>query len=177
MLTLEQLNALDRAEFTGAIGHIFEHSPWIAWTTWEQRPFADADALAAALVDTMLAASTTQQLTLILAHPDLAGKAALDNELTAESAREQASAGLDRLSRQEYVLFHELNGAYWAKFAFPFIICVRRHDKNSILSEFKRRLIRDEPTERRQALLEIGEIARLRLADLLHSQAEESTHG
>lgn len=167
MLTLEQLNALDRTEFTGAIGHIFEHSPWIAWACWERRPFADADALAEALVATMLAASTTQQLTLIMAHPDLAGKAALANELSPEPTIERACGGLDRLSRQEYVLFHELNGAYWAKFGFPFIICVRRHDKASILGEFRRRLIRDEASERRQALLEIGEIARLRLADLL----------
>lgn len=164
--TLQQLNALDRTEFTAALGHVFEQSPWIAWACWERRPFADVEALAAALTDIMLAASMTQQLTLILGHPDLADATALD-EHAADPTAAVAGAGLDRLSRQEYVLFHELNGAYWAKFGFPFVICAEVHDKASLLGEFRRRLIRDEAAERRQALIEIGMMARGHLAALL----------
>jgi 2-oxo-4-hydroxy-4-carboxy-5-ureidoimidazoline decarboxylase len=167
MPTLEQLNALDRPGFSRALGAIFEHSPWIAEATWNRRPFADAEALAGALVATMLAAPEAAQLALIRAHPDLAGKAALAKALTPESTREQAGAGLDRMTAEEYAAFHALNDAYRAKFGFPFIICVRHHDKASILAAFRRRLLSEADLERVEALGQIAAIARLRLADLL----------
>jgi OHCU decarboxylase len=162
-MTLAEVNDLDRDGFTRALGHLFEHSPWVAAEAWRYRPFASVGDLTRAMQEVLRHAGSEAQLALIRAHPDLAGKVAL----THESAREQASAGLDQLSAEEYQRFHRLNAAYQAKFAFPFIICVRRHDKRSILAAFEGRLAREEDAERDQALHEIGEIVRLRLADLV----------
>ena len=115
----------------------------------------------------MVAAATRdEQLALIRAHPELAGKAAIDRTLTDASAAEQASAGLDRLTPEDYARFHALNAAYKARFDFPFIICVRRTDKAGILAAMERRLAHDRDSEIATALGEIGEIVRLRLEDM-----------
>ncbi len=168
-MTLAEINDLDLDGFTATLGPVFERSPWVAAALWQYRPFARVSDMGGAIDAVLRRADTDAQLALIRAHPDLAGKAARANELTRESAQEQASAGLDRLSDEEFARFHRLNTAYREKFAFPFIICVRRHDKASILAEFERRLARDADTERGQALSEIAKIARLRLADLLEA--------
>ncbi len=137
---------------------LFEHSPWV-----EAR--ADAGASSgdrhADLMAVVRAATPEEQLALIRAHPELAGKAAV--ALTEASAAEQASAGLDRLTQEEYGRFHALNAAYRQKFGFPFIICVRLTDKAGILAAMERRLANDRDTEIAAALDEIGEIVRLRL--------------
>jgi OHCU decarboxylase len=113
----------------------------------------------------MYAAPHNRQLALIRAHPDLAGKAAVAGELTAESTREQSSAGLDRLTPEEFARFTELNTAYRERFAFPFIICVREHTKASILGQFAERLGHSHDQEIAFALGEVAKIARLRLFD------------
>src|SRR4051812_13977545 len=97
-MTLAELNEVDQRGFITALGHLFEHSPWVAEQTWAQRPFRNAAQLHAALCGTMRRATREQQLALICAHPDLAGRLALQRQLTAESTREQASAGLNELS-------------------------------------------------------------------------------
>ncbi|MED5544566.1 2-oxo-4-hydroxy-4-carboxy-5-ureidoimidazoline decarboxylase [Novosphingobium decolorationis] len=142
---------------------LFEHSPWVE---------ARADAAPshgnrhADLMAVVHAASREEQLALIRAHPELAGKAAIDRTLTQASASEQASAGLDRLSPAEYEEFHALNAAYRERFDFPFIICVRLTDKAGILAAMRARLANDRETEIATALAQIGEIVRLRLEDL-----------
>jgi len=161
--SLPALNAADRDAFVAAVGHVFERSPWIAAETWERRPFATIDDLHRAMATAMWAAPAPQKLALIEAHPDLAGKAALAGDLTADSANEQASAGLDRLSPEEFATFTRLNAAYRDSFGFPFIICVREHDKGSILAAFEARLAHDRDAEIEAALAEIAKIARLRL--------------
>ena len=166
-MTLTEVNELDRDAFVGALGHLFEHSPWVVAETWRRRPFASRAALLAAMADVLRSATPDMQLAMIEAHPDLAGKAARAGELTDNSTREQAGAGLDQLNEDEFARFHRLNAAYRAKFDFPFIICVRAHDKTSILSAFEWRTARDTESERAQALHEIEEIVRLRLADLV----------
>jgi len=108
-------------------------------------------------------ATPDEQLALIRAHPELAGKAAIDGSLTEASAAEQASAGLDRLTPTEFERFHTLNAAYRDRFDFPFIICVRLTDKAGILAAMERRLGNDRNTEIATALDEIGKIVRLRL--------------
>ena len=142
---------------------LFEHSPWV-----EER--ADAAPSSgnrhADLMAVMYAASLDEQLALIRAHPELAGKAAIDRTLTDASAAEQASAGLDRLTPQEFEKFHAFNEAYRDKFGFPFIICVRLTDKAGILAAMERRLGNDVETEIATALEQIGEIVRLRLEDV-----------
>lgn len=111
-------------------------------------------------------ASAQERLELIRAHPELAGKAAIDRTLTDASAAEQASVGLDRLSPEEFTRFHDLNSAYRERFGFPFIVCVRLTDKAGILAAMVRRLENDRETELATAIGQIGEIVRLRLEDL-----------
>jgi 2-oxo-4-hydroxy-4-carboxy-5-ureidoimidazoline decarboxylase len=139
---------------------LFEHSPWVEARADERPSSGDRHADLMAVVRD---AAPEEQLALIRAHPELAGKAAIDGSLTDASAAEQASAGLDRLSRAEFDRFHALNAAYREKFGFPFIICVRLTDKAGILAAMERRLANDRDAEIANALDEIGEIVRLRL--------------
>jgi 2-oxo-4-hydroxy-4-carboxy-5-ureidoimidazoline decarboxylase len=142
---------------------LFEHSPWVEARADARPPSGDRHADLMAVVHD---ATPDEQLALIRAHPELAGKAAVDGSLTEASAAEQASAGLDRLSEAEFDRFHALNAAYREKFGFPFIICVRLTNKAGILAAMERRLANDRDTEIAAALREIGEIARLRLESI-----------
>jgi 2-oxo-4-hydroxy-4-carboxy-5-ureidoimidazoline decarboxylase len=162
-VSLDDLNTVDSAGFAAAFADIFEHSPWVPQQVSAARPFASLAAAYEALTQAVRAAGVERQVELIRAHPDLAGKAARAGTLTADSKSEQASAGLDRLSEDEFKNFHRLNGAYKARFGFPFIICVRRHTKSSILRQFERRLENDPEAEREAALREIFCIVALRL--------------
>lgn len=139
---------------------LFEHSPWVEARADARPSSGDRHAdLMAVLYD----ATPEEQLALIRAHPELAGKAAVDGTLTEASAAEQASAGLDRLTQAEFDRFHALNAAYRERFGFPFIICVRLTDKAGILAAMERRLGHDRDAEIAEALAQIGEIVRLRL--------------
>ena len=141
-VSLEALNSADRKIFMAAIGEVMELAPWVAEDTFARRPFASITAVYQAMTDAVRNAPPERRQALINGHPDLAGKAAR-KALTADSTAEQAAAGLDRLSEQELADFHRLNDAYRKKFAMPFIVCVRRHGKQSILREFARRLNND----------------------------------
>ena len=141
---------------------LFEHSPWVEARADARSVSGDRHADLMAVVH---AATPEEQLTLIRAHPELAGKAAIDRRLTEASAAEQASAGLDRLTPEEYERFHALNAAYRKRFDFPFIICVRLTDKAGILAAMAARLDHDREAEIAIALAEIGKIVRLRLED------------
>jgi 2-oxo-4-hydroxy-4-carboxy-5-ureidoimidazoline decarboxylase len=160
---LATLNQASAADFVGAIGEVFELAPWVIAEAHARRPFPSLAALHAACAGTVADAPAERQLALIRGHPDLAGKAARAGELTDDSTTEQASAGLDRLSEAEFAAFHRLNDAYKAKFGFPFIVCVRRHGKESILRQFERRLGNDAAAERAAALAEVLRIAALRM--------------
>jgi 2-oxo-4-hydroxy-4-carboxy-5-ureidoimidazoline decarboxylase len=164
-ISLATINTFGRDEFVAALGALFESSSWIVAETWSSRPFASHDALHQALCATMYAAPIDRKLALIRAHPDLAGKAAIAGELTPESASEQSSAGLNRLSLEEFATFTRLNQAYGEQFGFPFVICVREHTKDSILANFSIRLQHPRDQEVETALGEIAKIARLRLLD------------
>jgi 2-oxo-4-hydroxy-4-carboxy-5-ureidoimidazoline decarboxylase len=167
-MTLAEVNALDAEAFGRALGGVFERSPWIAARAWAARPFAGVEALHAAMVDVVRRASTDERLALLRAHPDLAGKAARAGTLTAASAGEQASAGLDRLTDEQYERFARLNAAYRAKFGFPFIIAVRQHDARGILAAFEERLSRTPSEEIEAALTQVFTITRLRLDALVN---------
>ena len=155
---------MDTHDFIARYAGIYEHSPWVA----EQvAPLAadidDVDRLAELLADSVDNADTERQLQLIRAHPDLAGTARLADELTADSASEQASAGLDRCSADELARFQALNEAYRDRFGFPFVMAVRGRNRREILDEFARRLDNSYQLEFETALQEIHKIARLRL--------------
>ena len=164
---MEQVGDLDRPAFVARFGGVFESSPWIADRAWDAGPFADVDALHRAMRAVVAAAPRDRQLALIRAHPDLAGRAAVAGDLTPESTAEQASAGLDRLTPEQFARITALNDAYRERFGFPFVICAREHDVAGILDAMERRLTNSPDGEVPIALEEIGRIARLRLEDLV----------
>ena len=166
-MLLSELNALDRAGFVAAVGHLFEHSPWVADETWPRRPFRDAEHLHAELCATMRGAPQERQLALIDAHPDLAGRLARERKLTTESTKEQTSAGLNALSEAELAEFQRLNAAYRERFGFPFIICARLNNRGTILEAMRTRLGNETEQEFHTALREIEKIAALRLKDIV----------
>jgi OHCU decarboxylase len=164
---MKAINELDRAAFVERFGQLFEHSPWVAEAAWSDRPFAGPEELYESLVAAMYAAPRDRKLDLIRAHPDLAGRAAIEGTLTNSSKREQAAAGLDRLTPDEDEAFTRTNTAYRERFGFPFVVCAREHTKESILRVASERLSNGEDEEIRVALEEIAKIARLRLEDAL----------
>jgi len=165
-MTPERLARLDREEFLSRLGPVFENAPWVAEVAWEARPFADLAALHRAMLVAVRARPEAEIVRFLQGHPDLAGKAARAGEMTAHSVAEQAGAGLDRMSDEEFDRFGRLNAAYRARFGFPFVVCVANHDKASILAAFERRLANDRAAELQAALAEVAEIARHRLAAL-----------
>ena len=167
--SLSELNACSKDDFAGALANIFEHSPWIAEQVASLRPFAGINELFAAMRAAVDRAPPELRLALIRAHPDLANKTQRAAGLTTESSAEQNSVGLDRLSDAEYEAFERVNNAYRSKFAFPYIVCVRRHTRDSILRDFERRLPNDAATEMRKSVEEICRIAALRLDQLVTS--------
>ncbi|MBV8680431.1 MAG: 2-oxo-4-hydroxy-4-carboxy-5-ureidoimidazoline decarboxylase [Aquitalea sp.] len=165
--TLQQLNQLPFDAFVAALGGIFEHSPWVAERTAGLRPFHSVAALAAVMAGEVDKAGYAAQIALIRAHPELAGKAAIRGELTMESTAEQAGAGLDQCSPEEFSRLNALNRAYLDKFGFPFILAVRGYDRAAIIGEFERRLASGVEEERRECLQQIYRIAHLRLETIL----------
>ena len=153
----------DREAFVATYGPLFEHSPWVAEAAYANGPYADREALLEGFVAVLDAAPKERQVALVRAHPDLAGKAAIEGTLTPDSQREQASAGLDRLTPEEFEAFTRANAAYHERFDLPFVICVRDHDKESILEAAEARLHNDYESELRTALGEIARIAHHRL--------------
>ncbi len=153
---------MDQPEFIAKYANIFEHSPWVPERAFAHGPFPNKTALHAAFVAVVNEAGEAKQLDLIRAHPELGARIALTDASTAE----QQGAGLKNLTSEEFAQFSQMNAAYREKFGFPFVICVRRHTKSSILAAFAQRLTHDAATERLTALAEIAEIAKLRLEDV-----------
>lgn len=156
-----------RSDFVTRYGGIYEHSRWVAEETAE---LIDGDAdralIASLMANCVDNAPREKQLALIRAHPDLAGKAGVAGDLTHESAAEQASAGLDRCTPEEYERFQSLNDRYREKFGFPFVMAVRDRSRAEILDAFEKRLQNGYDAEFETALAEIHKIADLRLTVL-----------
>lgn len=172
MTTLSDLNSCDAATFVEHLRGIYEHSPWIPQRAAAQRPFANATALKLALQDVVSAATLDEQLGLIREHPELAGKAAVAGQLTAESTSEQAKSGLHLCSAEEFATLHRLNADYNAKFGFPFILAVKGPDgqgltRRHVIATFTRRLKNQRADEIAECLRQIKRIAEIRLNDLL----------
>lgn len=170
-MTLDHLNSSDAASFIATLHGIYEHSPWIPQRAASQRPFANLTALKQALQAVVASASTDEQLGLIRAHPELAGKAAIAGELTRESTGEQAKAGLHLCSAEEFATLQKLNADYNSKFGFPFIVAVKGPDGNGftrqqIIATFARRFRNRREDEIAECLRQIGRIAEMRLNDL-----------
>ena len=173
---LESLNSLPLLAFSAAVGDVFEHASWVADAAFGHRPFATVADLHDAMMGVVRSSPPERQFAFIRAHPELGSKVRrLD--ITADSQAEQGSLGLDRLSDAEFKTFTALNEAYREKFGFPFIICVRRHTRDSILRQFERRLGNDPETERQAALDEIALITRLRLNARVDGPGKPKTEG
>ncbi|SDO76575.1 2-oxo-4-hydroxy-4-carboxy-5-ureidoimidazoline decarboxylase [Ralstonia sp. 25mfcol4.1] len=167
LYTITQLNAMPEAEFVQVLGGIYEHSPWFAEAAAKQRPFANVAELAAALRGAVDAAGEEAQVKLVRAHPELAGRAAVRGELTAESTREQAGAGLDQCTAEEFQRLQDLNAAYNRKFGFPFILAVRGYDRHGIIDAFAMRIENEPAVELQTCINQIHRIAQFRLNDLV----------
>ncbi len=167
-MTLQELGHLDQAAFVEAVGWVFEHSPWVAERTWRHGPFASLDGLHRTMKSEVEAAALEEQLALLQAHPDLGSRA----KMSSGSIAEQSTAGLDRLTAEEYSRFQELNAAYKHKFGFPFLFAVRGSNKLQILEALGRRLGSSAEEEFRIALQQVYLIAGFRLHDVIDNHQE-----
>jgi len=158
----------DQQAFVARFGGVFEHSPWVAERAWAKRPFASPDALHSEMARVVAAASRDEQLALVRAHPELAGREAGEGTLTAASSGEQGRLGFTALTRAELLKMADLNRRYREKFGFPCIVALRLHAaRSSVVAEMQRRLGNNADTELAAALEQIGHIARGRLDKLL----------
>ena len=176
MTSIAKLNAASVQDFVGALESIWERSPWIPERAAELRPFHSVLDLHAAMSSRVFAASLDDQLALIRAHPQLAGRAAAHGELTPDSTREQRGAGLDACSPEELARLAKLNALYVDRFGFPFVLAVKGHNRSSILSELERRVGNALDAERTEALQQISRIAAFRLMDLVEEGAGARIH-
>ncbi len=170
MLTLAQINAAGADEFVQLLDGTYEHSPWVAERAADKRPFASLAAMKQALVDSVRSAGHEAQLKLVRAHPELAGKAMVSKNLTAESTNEQGKAGLADCAPEEFAQLHALNAAYNAKFGWPFMLAVRGPrgtglNRSEIIATFERRLANHPDFEFAEALRNIHRVAEIRLND------------
>lgn len=169
-ISMRQIDAMERDAFVAQLGGIYEHSPWVAQRAWTARPFGSRDALHAEMEKIVARASHEEQLALIRAHPELAGRLALAGALTDASRSEQAGAGLDRCTAEELARLQALNAAYRARFGFPFIVAVRGLTRAQIIARLEQRLSHAPEQEFEACLREIGRIAGFRLHDLIGAQ-------
>jgi OHCU decarboxylase len=160
---MDSVDRLDHDAFVARFGGVFEQSPWVAERAWAARPFGTLDALYQTMLDAVDRAPREVRMALIRAHPDLAANVSL----TAESEREQAAAGLDHLTQEQFERLTWLTTAYRAHFGFPFIVCAREHTPDTIIAAAERRTESGPDEEVQTALSEIAKIARLRLVDLV----------
>ena len=168
-MDLGTVNRLDQAAFAAALGAVFERSPWVAERAWKQRPFANAQSLHEAMLGCVCEATREEQLALIRAHPELAGREAVAGVLTPDSSGEQGRLGFTSLSHAEFERMGDLNRRYREKFGFPCIIALKLHaDRDTVIAEFEGRLANDADTEVRNALEQIGHIAQGRLDKLVN---------
>ena len=162
-------STLSRAAFVEAFADIYEHSPWVAEKAYdlgELGALDDIESLHQRMSDILLSADHAAQLALINAHPDLAGKAAVQGELTESSTHEQAGAGIHQCTAEEFARFTQLNEAYKARFQFPFIMAVKGSNRHQILASFEKRIHNDVEAEFKEALSQINLISLFRLLQL-----------
>ncbi|GJE59456.1 2-oxo-4-hydroxy-4-carboxy-5-ureidoimidazoline decarboxylase [Methylobacterium trifolii] len=165
--TLAALNQAPAADFVSALGAVFGHAPWVAEAAAAQRPFPTVGALFAAMGGAVHGASDARRLALLAGHPEIAGRTARSGDIAPDPIAEQASVGLDRLSDAEYARFEALNASYREKFGFPFILCIERHGRASLLRTFAARLACVPDAERSTAEAEVMRIAAIRLNALV----------
>ena len=167
-MELTQANALTLAQFTARFGGVFEHSPWVAERAWGRRPFDSVEGLYATMLQAVGEASTEEQLALLRAHPELAGREAAKGALTADSSSEQGRLGFLNLDRSHVERMAELNRRYRQRFGFPCIVALKLHARReSVMAEMQRRLGNTPEAEMANALEQVGHITRGRLDKIM----------
>ena len=161
---INKINKLIQSEFIKVFANIFENSSWIAEELYKQKPFADFNELSSKMINIFESASNQKKLKILNNHPDLANKTKI-NSLTPNSLKEQAGAGLDQCTKEEFTEFKKLNKAY-KKFGFPFIFAVKGKNKIQILNNFRKRVNAEKKIEFDEAIRQVKKIAILRLEDL-----------
>lgn len=165
MIPVAEIDAMSGDAFVATFCDIAEASPWVAEDAAASRPFSSREAMIAAFAGAIDDAGTERQLELLRAHPDLAGKAAVAGDLLPESRAEQAAAGLDRLTGEEFARFTDINTRYRGRFGFPFILAVKGASKETILASFAARIDNSAEDEFANALEQVKRIVRFRLED------------
>jgi len=173
VLSIDQVNQMDRDQFVDTFGNLFQGPPWIAEQAVAARPFEDVYDLRKAFHDVLFEAPAEQQLELIRQYPDLAGVATREGRLSSRSSMDQAYAGLNQLDSDEYTTFDELTRAYKEKFGFPLVVAVRENTKETILRSGNARLQNSPAAEQATALVEIAKIANLRLLDIVEEPVDQ----
>ena len=164
-LSIGDLNRMAVSDFATRFGDVAEHSPWVAERAAGARPFAGRGAVVDAFAAALRGAARDEQVAVLRAHPDLAGRAAVIGALTETSRREQAGAGLDRLTPEEFERFTALNAAYTERFGIPFIFAVKGATKGMILAAFEERCANGRDVELTNAIDNVCRIMRFRIED------------
>lgn len=175
--SMHDLNACSAAVFMARLGSVFEHAPWVAEAMLSLRPFVDADALHAAMMAALRTLPEADLVTLLRGHPELAGEQARRGGMTADSVAEQGSLALADVAGGEAARWDALNAAYRERFGFPFVLCIRRHTRDSALHAFEQRLRNERADELRHNLDEIARVSRLRLAARIADHRLDRIHG
>ena len=165
LFSINDLNRMTVSEFAAAFGDVAEHSPWVAERAAGARPFADRQSVVDAFAAALRGAAREERLAVLRAHPDLAGRAAVAGELSEDSRKEQAGAGLDRLTPEEFDRFTALNAAYTERFGIPFIFAVKGATKDMILAAFEERVANGREVEFENATDNVCCIMRFRIED------------
>lgn len=174
-MTIKEINQLSKASFIRDVGHVFEHSPWVAEAAYNKgESFSSTDDLHHCMLSAMYEGTLDQKRSLLRAHPDLGGRI----QMTKASVSEQKGAGLDQLNEEEFQLLQHLNQSYTSRFGFPFILAVKGKTKEEIILNLKKRIGHTQDEEFNTALEEVGKIAGFRLNDLIEEPAkkEEISH-
>jgi chitin deacetylase len=170
-MNLPQVNALTLAQFVARFDGVFEHSPWVAERAWGRRPFDSIDRLHEAMMQVVREASGAEQLALMRAHPELAGREAVKGSLTADSSTEQGRLGFMNLDRSHFEQMAELNRTYRQRFGIPCIVALRLHaSRASVMAAMQRRLGNTLQAELAAALEQIGHITRGRLDKIVEEK-------
>ncbi|WP_164483695.1 MULTISPECIES: 2-oxo-4-hydroxy-4-carboxy-5-ureidoimidazoline decarboxylase [unclassified Polaromonas] len=175
--SLEHLNTCTPEAFCAALADIWEHAPWVARGVVTQRPFATVEALHTAMVAVVAGQDEPARIAFYAGHPELAGDDARRGTMTDASIAEQGTLSLAQLDAREAERWNALNRAYRTRFGFPFILCIRRHTRESALQAFEQRLQHDRATELSTTLGEIAAITRLRLDRLVSDVSHAASHG
>ena len=160
-----KIDTLTETEFVEVFGNIFENASWIAVKLYKQKPFNDFNNLCEKMISIFENTDNQSKLKILNSHPDLANKTKIGS-LTPDSNKEQATARLDQCSEEEFNEFKNLNLKYKNTFGFPFILAVKGKNKLEILINFKKRILSDKKIEFEEAIIQVKQVASLRLDEL-----------